>query len=278
MQKRDHARTQSACRARAGNIGDRGIDAGDQVFKPALQKFVCIDGHALLGAVHRRRAARAEQRIIHIARTGDGQIKRHSRRQHARDRTHIRSDRFHTFSIRIQKPKADCRRHADTHIVGGAAADAQQNFPRAARTRVQQHFAHAIRGCVQRIARAAQQRKPRRLRHFDYRRTGGQHSIARAHGFAQRPRYGDFHHFAAQQAHEAIRDSLAAIRHGQQAHIRAGIDFQNRVARDFAHLICIQRALERIGRDQDIFNLHIFNLRRPSNPPAADRTRASIAA
>src|SRR6185436_2245892 len=127
----------AACRARAGRVHERvGLatvraeherDASALVFEAAEVGWA----QALLRAIDRCRAARAEERIVHVAR--DAQRRERGWDQ-ARDASELRPRRGHgrveAFPGAGEKLQSECGERAEAEVVGRAATDAEHNGAR----------------------------------------------------------------------------------------------------------------------------------------------------
>ncbi len=176
---------------------------------------------ALLRAVDRRRAVRAEQRVVDVA--GDGQIDRAQPRVEPGqiDPRQPRQRLRHRVELgpgRVEKARSERRQRAGTAVGRGAAADPEHDPGRAAGQRVAQQLAGAAGGGAARGAPPAQQCEAGRGGHLDH----GQRAVAGVDGLdrlAERPADSDPARLRA-AGQERIDRAVAAVGHRHQHAVR----------------------------------------------------------
>jgi len=226
VKRRQRGSAHAAGRARARQCGHVAAAGLRQITAPVRQGGVQLRhlgrAGAFLRCKHRAGAARAAQRVIHIA--GDIHLHAGQRRLHGRQiqRGQLRQRRAagrQRLAVRIQQARAQRLQHAGAAVLGGAAAQAQQDAPRALRQRGGDQLAHAVGAGAQGVALAA--RNPHQaggLGHFNQGRfTVAQHGKTRIDRRAQRAAHGVAQQLAASGADQRIQRAFAAV--GQrQAH------------------------------------------------------------
>ena len=158
--------------------------------------------------------------------------------------------------VLVIEPKAQRARHAGAAVVCGAAAEADDDFLRAALHRIRNHLADAERGGANRISFVFREATHAGgLAHFHHRKFFMfDPAVTRIDLAAQRVVRLAFQPETATRIANRIRSSLAAVchRHNVDLRIRQRIaDSLGDVFRDFAR---IERAFKFVRGDEDFHN------------------------
>ena len=161
---------------------------------------------------------------------------------------------------KLRKRTPERLRQTGAGVVGGRAADAEDDLVHAARDRILDELARAVGGGDQRVALVLRhQRQPGGLRHLDdggalvaEQAIGGQHSVA------ERARDLDLDDLAAGSVDQRLHGALAPVGHGHldvlgvgPHALEAGLD----LARDLQRR---QVLFEGIGGDDDLHRAHLL--------------------
>ena len=216
VQRRAHA----ARRAAAGNMQHVDIEIALNnrriVRQRAVQLLHQLRRRAFLRTEDSRRAVAAGQRISHVARHFETALP-HARVQSAdinfcqpRQRAAAEADLVLLF---VQQPRAQRLHHARAAVVGGAAADADNDMPDALVQRALDQLAGAERSGGQGIAlRGGHQLQPAGGRHFD---KGGAcvagEAVEGVYRRAERSGYAQVDDTPRRRRHHRLNRAFAAV-------------------------------------------------------------------
>ena len=168
-----------------------------------------------------------------------------------------RSPARQVATVGVEQSDAESLGHACAAVIGGAAAESDDDAFRAMVERVENQFADAARGGVQRVGRGADEVQSRGFGHFDDgRRAIAEDAICGGDRFTQWSGDTDRDQATAGGVDQGADRAFAAVRHGDGDDVDVGSRAPHAAFDGVRSLPRGQAAFERIGRDDDLHGFH----------------------
>lgn len=286
-------RAQHAGHGRAHAAGGAGARKGSDVASGGAGEFFGVICHARLqGREHVRQdaflrpvdaggAVLAQKGVGHVAQHLDfdlAQAGRKSGEIYARNADQIRAAAGQSCAGLVKKARTQGAQHAHAAVVGGAAADAQQDFLRPGVQRGQNQLAGSGAAGGQGVE-ALDAGKARGLRHFQRRRAFAvQEGIGGLDGFAQGRVHARKAPRSTQGGQKRLHSALASVGDGDAHALRLRKMRKRRRLQKPRHARGVQRTFERIRRKD---KLHVATSIAPpgensARPPRRRRVASSF--
>ena len=167
--------------------------------------------------------------------------------------------------VGVQKPDAQGGGHPRAAVVGGAAAQADDEAGKAPFQRLPQQFAGAVGGGGQRVAAAlGDEGQPGGTGHFDNRRFAvAHHAPAGFQGLAQWPGHLAGEHLPAGAFHQGVQRAVAPVGHRRQHYCGLGQSGGHPPGDGLRRLQPGYSGLESLRRNHD-FHTGDYTRRRPA--------------
>ena len=179
-----------------------------------------------------------------------------------------RSPARQVATVGVEQSDAESLGHAGAAVIGGAAAESDDDAFRAMVERVEDQFADAARGGAQRVGRGADEMQSRGFGHLDDgRRAIAEDAVCGGDRFVQWSGDTDRDQATAGGVDQGADRAFAAVCHGNGDDVGIGGHAPHAAFDGVRSLPRGQAALERIGRDDDLHGFHA--------PPAVRQLRHS---
>ena len=162
-------------------------------------------------------------------------------------------------TVGVEQSDAESLGHAGAAVIGGAAAESDDDAFRAMVERIEDQFSDAARGGAQRVGRGADEVQSRGFGHLDDgRRAIAEDAICGGDRFTQWSGDTDRDQATAGGVDQSADRAFAAIRHGDGDDVGVGSRAPHAAFDGVRSLPRGQAAFERIGRDDDLHGLASF--------------------
>lgn len=240
-----------------------------KTFQRLVQLMHLCGRRVFLRTEYVRRALRTAEWIVHVAGHVDaraGQPGVESLDIDGGDPRQRAAARRQAVPLGVQQPRAQRGQHAGAGVVGGGAAQAQDDVTRAGVECSQDQLAHAVAAGAHRVsARRRDQLQAGSGGHFDDGRAVRQHAPDRVDLVAQRIVHGLHARFARGRGEHRLDRALAAIGHGHADSLRAGNSGFHAAGDGLGRGWRGNAFLERVGCDDDFHD---------ADKPGQDRWRS----
>ena len=264
VREREEPRAESACRARSGDYAHAATGIAMDDRRIVRQSLVELFDHgrrrAFLWSEDCGCAVGAGQRVGDVA----GQYNRRARNARvetgAIDAVEVgerRSPARQVATVGVEQSDAESLGHACAAVIGGAAAESDDDAFRAMVERIEDQFSDAARGGVQRVGRGADEVQSRGFGHFDDgRRAIAEDAVCGGDRFAQWSGDAGRDQAAAGGVDQGVDRAFTAVRHGNGDDVGIGGHAPHAAFDGTRGLSRGQAAFERIGRNDDLHSSH----------------------